>query len=86
MCLNKHSLQLNNLRMCHTLNMIFFANVHKSIADEQENWRAPEGIFWSFINRLRDTLSSGCVLLCPLLRAAESLSWNKDKEEEESER
>lgn len=66
--------------------MIFFANVHKSIADEQENWRAPEGIFWSYINRLRDTLSSGCVLLCPLLRAAESLSWNKDKEEEESER
>lgn len=72
--------------MCHTLNMIFSANVYQSIADELENWRAPEGIFWSYINRLRDTLSSGCVLLCPLLRVAESLSWNKDKEEEKSER
>ncbi len=86
MCFNKHSLQLHNQRMCDTLNMIFSANGHQSIADELENQRAPEGIFWSYVNRLRENLSPACVSLSQLHRGAERLRWNKEEMEEKSER
>lgn len=41
---HKHPPQLSSQAGCHTVNMIFSANVHRSITDEVEKWKVPEGI------------------------------------------
>lgn len=50
---HKHSLKLSRHNDCHAVNMMFSANVHRSITGEVEKWRVPGGGFLCYANVFR---------------------------------